>query len=384
MKIVVSSPTRFHLYSLARELADLGEDVTVITVYPRSKLDVELRRQAECAPWLAPLTWLAGFAAGSRFQVPLEWELVERFDRWAANRLDAADVVVALSGRGLRTLRAAHGRRSLAVCDRGSAHVEFQDRVLAEEHARWGVPYRHIDPRGISKELAEYAEADLITVPSTFAGRTFLDHGTSSSRVAVVPYGVDLSRFTPASDSRTGENFRVFFAGRVSLRKGFPYLLEAAKTMARLPGFSLVVAGSHSPEVEGLLAGTDRWVRYVGHVDPKRLAEFHRRASVFVMPSIEEGMPVVLLQAMASGVPVIATPNSGAEDLITDGTEGFIVPPRSAQAISERLTLLYGDPALRATMGQAARARVENFGGWSAYARRALDVYKRGRRPKEG
>ena len=384
MKIVVSSPTRFHLYSLARELANMGEDVTVFTVYPRSKLDVELRRQAECAPWLAPLTWLAGFAAGSRFQVPLEWELVERFDRWAANRLDAADVVVALSGRGLRTLRAAHGRRSLAVCDRGSAHVEFQDQILAEEHARWGVPYRHLDPRGISKELAEYAEADLITVPSTFAGRTFLDHGTSSSRVAVVPYGVDLSRFTPASDSRTGENFRVFFAGRVSLRKGFPYLLEAAKTMARLPGFSLVVAGSHSPEVEGLLAGTDRWVRYVGHVDPKRLAEFHRRASVFVMPSIEEGMPVVLLQAMASGVPVIATPNSGAEDLITDGTEGFIVPPRSAQAISERLTLLYGDPALRATMGQAARARVENFGGWSAYARRALDVYKRGRRPKEG
>jgi glycosyltransferase involved in cell wall biosynthesis len=384
VKIVVSSPTRFHLHDLARELAHLGEDVTVFTVYPRSKLDIGLRRQAECAPWLAPLTWLAGFAAGSRFQVPLEWEQVERFDRWAAKRLDSADVVVALSGRGLRTLRVARRGDSLAVCDRGSAHVEFQDRVLAEEHARWGVPYRHLDPRGISKELAEYAEADLITVPSTFAGRTFLDHGISSSRVAVVPYGVDLSRFTPARESRTSDDFRVFFAGRVSLRKGFPYLLEAARTMVRLPGFSLVVAGSRSPEVEGLLTGTDRWVRYVGHVDPVSLAEFHRHASVFVMPSIEEGMPVVLLQAMASGVPVIATPNSGAEDLITDGTEGFIVPPRSAQAISERLTLLFGDPALRATMGQAARARVENLGGWSAYARRALDVYKRGRRPEEG
>jgi alpha-maltose-1-phosphate synthase len=384
VKIVVSSPTRFHLYDLARELANLGEDVTVFTVYPKSKLDIELRRQAECATWLAPLTWLAVFAAGSRFQAPLEWQQVQRFDRWAANRLGDADVVVALSGRGLRTLRAARRGHSLAVCDRGSAHVEFQDQILEEEHARWGLPYRHIDPRGIAKELAEYGEADLITVPSSFARRTFLDRGIDPSRVAVVPYGVDLSTFRPAEGVGGGDRFRVFFAGQVSLQKGFLYLLEAARAMARLPGFSLEVAGSRSSEIAGLLAGTDRWVRYLGHVDAKRLADTHRRAAVFVMPSIQEGGPVVLLQAMASGVPVVATTNSIAEDLITDGIEGFIVPPRSAQAISERLMLLYEDPALRATMGQAARARVENFGGWSAYARRALDVYKHGRRPKEG
>jgi glycosyltransferase involved in cell wall biosynthesis len=266
------------------------------------------------------------------------------------------------------------------VCDRGSTHIEFQDEILQDEHDRWQLPYRHIDPRGIAKELAEYAEADLITVPSTFARQTFVERGIASSRLAVLRYGVDLSAFTPAPDRRVEEGFRVLFAGLVSLRKGFPYLLEAARTMAHMPGFAFDVAGAQLPVMRSMLRGTERWVRYLGHVNAVSLPEVHRNAAVFVMPSIEEGMPVVLIQALASGVPVIATPNTGAEDLVTDGVEGFIVPPRSAEAIAERLALLYEDRRMRREMGDAARARAEQLGGWSAYARRALGVYQRARR----
>jgi starch synthase len=95
-----------------------------------------------------------------------------------------------------------------------------------------------------------------------------------------------------------------------------------------------------------------------------------------VLPSIEEGLALVQAQAMACGVPVIATENTGAADLFTDGMEGFIVPIRDAGAIREKLLTLYENPTMREQMGEAALARVRKIGGWNDYGERAADYYR--------
>jgi glycosyltransferase involved in cell wall biosynthesis len=89
-----------------------------------------------------------------------------------------------------------------------------------------------------------------------------------------------------------------------------------------------------------------------------------------VMPSLDEGMALVQGQAMACGCPVIATTNSGAEDLFTDGVEGFIVPVRDANALADRMQRLTDDQALQRRMSEAALQRVRSIGGWSEYGDR--------------
>jgi glycosyltransferase involved in cell wall biosynthesis len=205
-----------------------------------------------------------------------------------------------------------------------------------------------------------------------------MTRGLSEEKLAVVPYGVDLEAFHPRPPGdEVDAPFRILFAGRISLQKGVPYLLQAYN---RLRGGSssieLWLAGKMDRELSRLLHAERLPVRVLGQLSRERLAEVYREVSVFVLPSLQEGLATVLAQALASGLPVIATPNSGAEDLIEDGLEGFIVPPRSSDALQEMIEMLLLDPMRRQEMGQRARARAELLGGWSGYAAVAEAAYE--------
>ena len=107
-----------------------------------------------------------------------------------------------------------------------------------------------------------------------------------------------------------------------------------------------------------------------------KLYRYYSQGSVFVIASLEEGLALVQAQAMACGLPVIATTNTGAEDLFTDGVEGFIVPIRDPEAIREKVIYLYEHPEVRQEMAQAALQRVKSMGGWNEYGKKAAAVYK--------
>lgn len=373
MRVVVSAPARFHLFDLARQLQERGMLARLFTGYPLGRVDSPLQESTTALPVYGVAVYVLGRMRDGWVRREIEWQFIERYDCGVARRLREADVVVGLSGRFLHTLRRARQLGARVVCDRGSCHIVHQDEVLAEEHARWRAPYRPVDPRGLAKELAEYDEADLITVPSRFARATFEAHGVLPAKLAVVPYGVDLRMFRPGQ--QPNRHFRVLFAGQVSLRKGVPYLLEAVEPLRSRPGVAVWVAGRTLPDARQWLRRFEGHFRLLGHLSPRDLARVFARSSVFVLPSIEEGLAVVIPQAMASGLPVIATAESGAEELITDGVEGFIVPSRSSNAIKERLMRLYKDADLRIRMGRAAMERVRQLGGWQDYGQRVLNAY---------
>lgn len=373
MRVVVSAPTRFHLFDLARELLQKGLLQHLFTAYPQRRVDDRLRPFATGLPVHGVLGYLARRLGHGVAHRELEWQFITRYDRAVARRLPKTDIVVGLSGRTLHTLRRAKQLGALAVCDRGSSHISHQEAVLAEEHAIWEVPYTSVDSRGLAKELMEYDEADLITVPSRFARATFEAHGVPASKIAVVPYGVDLDAFHPGKDD--DDLFRVLFVGSVSLRKGVPYLLEAVRPLGSLRDFHVLLAGRSDREALRWLSRFNGNYRLLGQLNRSALANIYANSSVFVLPSVEEGLALVIAQAMASSLPVIATPESGAEDLLTDGVEGFIVPSRSPEAIRERLVQLYNDASLRSRMGQAAHQRVRQRGGWAEYGRKAIDAY---------
>jgi glycosyltransferase involved in cell wall biosynthesis len=164
----------------------------------------------------------------------------------------------------------------------------------------------------------------------------------------------------------------------VSLRKGIGYLLEAMSRLS-LPDSELVLRGTLLPESKDILAPCDGRFRLQPPLPRAGMRDLYSQASVLVLPSIEDGFGQVIVQAMACGLPVIATTNTGGPDVITDGKDGFIVPIRDARAIADRLDYLYRNPDARAAMGRAALETVRAWNGWERYTNQVLDTYRQGR-----
>ena len=288
------------------------------------------------------------------------------FDRWTAKRIAPCDAFIAISGAGLVTGRKVQSNNGIFICDRGSTHQRYQENLLSEEYRRWNLPQPPAKTHITLREEEIYATANAITVPSTVAKRSFLQMGLPAERVHVIPYGVRLDHFTrtqePPSDS-----FQLLFAGQVSLRKGIPYLLQA---FARLkhPNKHLTIVGAIQDDIRSLLAAlpTEN-VTFTGSLQQHELAKKMSASHLLALPSIEEGLALVQGQAMACGCPVLATSATGAEDLFTNGREGFIVPDRDVDVLTARMQQIADDPTLQHKLSEAALQRVQHLGGWDHY-----------------
>lgn len=373
MKVCVGSPGRFHTFDLARQLAGSGALQRLFTGYPRWKVDGLSPGLVRTFPWLAVAAYGAGRLGLSSIQRSLNWPQIRTFDSWLSGRIEPCDVFHCLSSFGVASHRIAKARYgALTICDRGSSHIQFQDDILREEYFKLGIPYRPIDPRVIERELTEYEECDVIFVPSRFVQRSFVDSGVAAAKLRVVPYGVDLEMFSPAP--KDDKIFRIIYVGEISVRKGIHYLLEAVSRFSEKE-VEVWLIGTSSPEAQALLKRRAGRFRYFGVLPRAELYRYYSQGSVFVIASIEEGLALVQAQAMACGLPVIATANTGAEDLFSEGIEGFIVPIRDPDAIAERIARLLRRPDDREMMAQAALKRVAAIGGWDAYGHKVLSAY---------
>ncbi|WP_225309470.1 glycosyltransferase family 4 protein [Larkinella humicola] len=297
-----------------------------------------------------------------------EWEWIDKqvIDKYVAGKIDHPTILIALSGNGLHAGKKAKDNNGYFICDRGSSHIRFQDQILREEYARWGFTFRGVDPRVIEKEEIEYEQADRITIPSEFVKKTFIDQGVRESKLSKIPYGARLERFYKVAEPDT-DKFKVLWVGNVCLRKGFMYALHAFQNL-RHPNKEFVVIGTVESEIKQLLIGQNLdKVFFLGLIPNVQLPRMYSTASVFIIPSLEEGLAMVQGEALACGCPVIASVNSGAEDLFKDGQEGFIVPIRNPAIMTEKLMQLADDPALRDSMSVAAIECVKSMGGWDRY-----------------
>ena len=375
MKVVVSVLGRFHAFDLARELERAGALERLITSYPKffaKRYGIAPEGVTSLLPCELFRRTLDKLPEDKRAQLePTSNALFERLATLALPR--ELDVFVGWSGCSLRALQRARSRGALGVIERGSAHIEVQRDLLAEEYELHGLEAKLPHPSIVERELREYEEADAIAVPSSFVVQTFLQKGFPADKLLVNPYGVDLSAFTPADEAP--DTFRILFCGRTSLQKGAHYLLQAFHELA-LPGAELVFVGPIEPEIEPFRRRYGgRNVFFLGPKPQEELPKYYRRASVFCLPSIQEGMAMVLFQALASGLPLVITPNTGGRALIEDGQNGFVVPIRDVEALKERLLDLYGRGEEVHEMGRRSLSIVAEGYTWRDYGKRARAAY---------
>jgi len=196
---------------------------------------------------------------------------------------------------------------------------------------------------------------------SSFTKRSLLMHGAQANSVRVVPYGIDLEKFHPDLTLKrdTSRPLRLLFVGRINQRKGIKYLLQAISLLPHAP-IELTVCGRVLDGLE-LFKQEPRRVIVRPSVSSEELVKAYQDADLFVLPSIAEGFGQVLLEALACGLPVLSTTNTAAPDLIRNGVEGFIVDPRNAEQIAERIAWSLTHRAELLAMRLAARSCAETF-----------------------
>jgi len=386
MKVALSTIGKFHTFDLARELLKREMLAGVFSAYPNSKL----RNEGIPPELLTTFPWLHApyMALSSKDLLPeiamQPWEYIDRitFDRYVARRLEACDVFVGLSGSALATGASAKAAGIKYVCDRGSSHIQTQSELIRSEHKDWnidfdGIDHAEVDVKIVRREIAEYNLADAITVPSTFSKNSFIAQGMPPEKVHILPYGVDLELFK-RTRCAPANAFNILFVGSISLRKGVQYLLQAYQDFKH-PYKTLTFAG-HCPETFiSHMKKRRLWPRdakVLGHVNQQNLKHIMSQSHALVLPSVEDGFGLVMAQAMACGCPVIATNHTGAQDLYTNGEEGFIIPIRDSMSIVACLQRWADSPALHAGMVEASLARVTQLGGWSTYGAQAASIFK--------
>jgi len=209
-------------------------------------------------------------------------------------------------------------------------------------------------------------------VASTFSKRTLVESGLPSENIHVIPYGTDLDRFRPHGRERsTGRPLQLLFVGSLGQRKGITYLLDAVASLP--PGsVELTMCGRPVDDMR-LLAESKAPLRVLPSISAEGLVAAYQEADVFVFPSLAEGFGHVLLEAMASGLPVISTTSTAAPDLISHGREGYVVAPGNSQSLADHISLFIGNPEKTKNFGTAARARAEFF-TWERFRKRVAQV----------
>jgi glycosyltransferase involved in cell wall biosynthesis len=394
MKITIVVGGRWHAFDLARELHEQGHLHRLITNYPRwfvRRWGIPAQKVVSLPLtfWLVKAIYRLG---GEALMMRCQWQVHRWFARRAVRHLEGSELIHGWSQWSEPSLLWARERGLPTVLERSSAHILEQSLLLREEHARLGLHWPPTHPKIEAMELREYTLASAVAVPSLFVERSFVARGFPRERLFRNALGVNLGQFQPPSQPPVppeASGLRAIYAGSLSVRKGIPDLL-AGFASAALTNAELILVGGETPELAPLLAQQPANVTCLGHRPQAELVEHYGRAHCFVMASIEEGMAMVQMQALACGLPLICTTNTGGEDLLRLGcgepqpgpegvqqfTAGFLVPVQSTAALAWCLRQLALEPGLWQRQRQAALQLAATELDWGAYAERSALHYR--------
>ncbi|HIF06165.1 MAG TPA: glycosyltransferase [Gemmatimonadetes bacterium] len=242
-------------------------------------------------------------------------------------------------------------------------HPHFnRDRIL-EEREKWRVTggQAYTDPRRITALERFFSRVDHILVGSSLARRSYLDHGIPEGSVSLLEqtFAIDLRAFEPPMAPHEGEIFRVLHVSQMNLIKGIGYLLTAWSKL-RLDSAELVLVGSMEPGIidlcERLAPPSTRVTGFTRNV-----ARHYAEADVFVSPSAADLHPYTVLEAMASGIPVIVSNQCGISAAVDHGRNGFVYPHDDCEALAGHIRWCQDNPIELRKMGLAAREKARNF-----------------------
>lgn len=289
----------------------------------------------------------------------------------------ACNVVQAIMGFATEPFNRAERMGALKVVDAPNSHPTSYYGYWQRECDLWCPGEKVPIPRWMFARMnRELERADLVLCPSNFVRDTMVQNGIPAEKCLVNPFGADVRIFKQRQSIPAKPKF--ISVGTICVRKGHQYLFRAFELVKRqLPEAELICVGNVKTDFR------KEWPKWFGkfthieHLSHPELASLLQSCTSFVFPSQEEGFARTIVEAMAVGLPIIASPQSGATTLVEDGVEGVIVNGRSPGQIAEAMLKVARDPELCQRLGEAAHKKGAIKNTWQDYGDRLLAEYER-------
>lgn len=383
MKVTISLGGRFHAFYLAKSLQDKGHLHKLVTSYPKfevKKYGIESNKigtvvskeiidrgwkklTGQYLPNILMCNWYDKLAA---YQMPMD-----------------SDIYIIWSGFALHTIRKIrkYNPKAIIILERCSTHIQFQREILEYAYkflpqgAESMLPSKEI----IEKEQTEYELVDFIALPTNFTKKTFIDKGIAEKKLIVNPYGVDLKDFTYNETLKDkSEVLNILFVGAFCVRKGAKTFLKIVDSLKNENNIRFQIVGAMEKGLEEKIAPyLNKTLFYQSSIPQKELNSFYEKSDVFLFPSYEEGMAYVTLQAMACGLTLVVSNNSGAGMVVEHGKTGFLFEPEESEKYIETILLLAKNKDLCRKIGREVHNKVKMGFAWEDYGLRYVEYLER-------
>jgi starch synthase len=380
MKITYTAPNRSHHYPYAEALHRANYLYAFISGFsrfsPRSPLPSignKLKRHDFFQNlYLASLKFNTGSFLSTQFNHLTNLSL----DRASYRSARESDAFIFYRTEGYTTTRRLkkEGVGTVCIMEEVNSHVDNQQAIMQEEYIRLGLGKYPEPIPDHTKRLKAYEQADYILCPSEFVKRSFIEKGFSPDQLLKVNFGFSATKYVSEHRKVRNDNcFRVLYVGQLHYRKGLRYAIEAFRRLKH-PKKEFIIVGPRTG-VTGLERLTlPEQVVFTGTLKGEELNEQYRNADVFILPSLEEGLALVQLEALSFGTPLLITSNTGGDDIIENGVHGFIVPPADADALAVKLQEMAEDRSLLDSMSRQAFLAAHAYGSWDLAVAKLADL----------
>lgn len=372
MKFIIASSGKYHHFNLAKSLFKKDNLSKIFTGYPWFKIKREMipKEYVFCIGIFEVIIFfikkISFNKLGFLYKKLIKFKKIksDKIFLKEIKKIKYFDYFLCLSGDGLNTAKYVKTINKTYICERSSSHILYQEKILNDEYSKLGFK-RKINKWIIDRELKSYELADLILVPSNFVKKTFEEYGLNN-KVCVINFGANTDEFKKLNTKKETDEFNILFVGQLSIRKGLHYLTRSFKDFDH-PKKKLHIVGPRTPETNLI----DKFIYkentiFYGARSKSEICKIMNTADVFVLPSLEEGMANVILEATACGLPIILTENSGGAELIENLNNGYVVPIKNSEAILEKLNLLKNRDILNNLSINSEK--FFNFYNWDRYS----------------
>lgn len=289
----------------------------------------------------------------------------------AVRKLHNVDFFIGFNNYVLYQFKYLKDKNVKMFLDQRTAHGNYEKEIGLLEYGK--VP-KNLSKKMLKRKEDEIEMADYILVPSKFVYQTMVENNVEKEKLILLPYGYNENLFYNKNIRSRKETLNLIFVGSICHRKGCKYLLEAYSELRKEIDITLTMVGNIEPEFEKVFNNYRSIIEYKGYVNNEKLVELYNKADIFIFPSLCEGSALVTYEALACGLPLIVTYNTGS--VIEDGKEGYVIQPRSIDEIKKSIIKMYNDRDLVDKMSQQALKTVKDF-TWDKYAENLNNIIKK-------
>jgi glycosyltransferase involved in cell wall biosynthesis len=337
-KFVIASPGHASIYDAEALALHKHHALRFIAMGTRRGVDGLPADVTRLKPAIGLCTYIATKTMSPFAAESFRFRLYPWFDHWVKKQLRPGDHIIssyAYANESFKWVRAHGGKTFL---DGGNSHPDNFWEILTEEQRRWKSPYPPVARHYYERSRAMMKHVDYVFTASNFVAQSFLSRGFKPEQLLPHSRPVNVSAFKPAGRKRPENRpLTLINTGSLSLRKGSPYLFEAFRLVQKkIANVRLIlrrIVGDDFKEV--LSKYRDLPITWLDMMPHHELAGYLHNSDIFILPSLEDGLALTVVEALACGLPVITTPNTGASDLIQPGINGEVVPIRDPRAIAD-------------------------------------------------